>query len=247
MNILVTGSFGNIGITLIEELKKKHQLTLTDINIPSDRASQLNDCKVINLDITNYDACEKIIDNQIDVVIHLAGTPNPNASFHETITLNTIGTYNVFMASVKSKVKKVIFASSAQVIEGYIQDKQLSETDITRPGNYYGVSKVTCEALASYFADKYQTDFISLRIGAFDELRKANNKLNARDLSAYISPKDLSQIVNNCIDIKLTNHFEIFNCISDNQYKRLDISKAIKLINYKPVSDAFRESGYKFE
>ncbi|MFL0501094.1 hypothetical protein [Staphylococcus arlettae] len=141
----------------------------------------------------------------------------------------------------------MIFASSAQTIEGYPNDKQVSENDVTKPGNFYGVSKVTSEALASYFANDNNIDFIALRIGAFDELRKANFKLNARDLSAYISPEDLSQIVTNCIDTSFTNHFEIINCISDNQYKRLDIYKAKKLINYQPKNDAFLESGYKFD
>ncbi|MEJ7152911.1 hypothetical protein WL244_05105 [Staphylococcus ureilyticus] len=141
----------------------------------------------------------------------------------------------------------MIFASSAQTIEGYPNDKQVSENNVTKPGNFYGVSKVTSEALASYFANDNNIDFIALRIGAFDELRKTNFKLNPRDLSAYISPEDLSQIVTNCIDTSFTSHFEIINCISDNQYKRLDIYKAKKLINYQPKNDAFLESGYKFD
>jgi len=49
------------------------------------------------------------------------------------------------------------------------------------------------------------------------------------------------------ISVKNESQFEIINCISDNQYKRLDISKAKKLINYQPKNDAFLESGYKFD
>ncbi|WP_339036348.1 NAD(P)-dependent oxidoreductase [Mammaliicoccus sciuri] len=247
MNILITGAFGNIGTTLIEKLKNKHLLTITDVNITSMNESQFDNCKIKKLDITNFDECKKIINNNIDIVVHLAGTPNPNASFHEVLNLNIVGTYNVFMASIGANVKKVIFASSAQTIEGYPNDKQVSENDVTKPGNFYGVSKVTSEALASYFANDNNIDFIALRIGAFDELRKTNFKLNPRDLSAYISPEDLSQIVTNCIDTSFTSHFEIINCISDNQYKRLDIYKAKKLINYQPKNDAFLESGYKFD
>lgn len=245
MKILITGGFGKVGQVLVKSLKDIHQLTVTDINIPE--TNHLENYDIQKLDITDLGECKAVINDSIDVVIHLAGTPNPDADFNETISLNTVGTYNVFTASIDAKVKKVIFASSAQTIEGYTKDKQLTETDITKPANFYGVSKVTCEALASYFSQSSSVKFIALRIGAFDELNKTDDKLNARDLSAYLSPKDLSQIVNKCINTTAINNFEVFNCISNNQYKRLDISKARQLLDYHPTSDAFLESGYKFK
>lgn len=245
MKILITGASGNIGTYLSLGLKDKYSLTLTDIN--QEKLTRISDdFQTVVLDIEDFDSCNLVISN-VGVVIHLAGNPNPDASFDSVLESNIKGSYNVFQAAVNNKVSKVIFASSAQTIEAYPEDVQLSEGDAVRPKNLYGTSKVFVEALASYFSDNSATSFIGLRIGAFDELKRQSDSLNARDLSAYLSPRDLVQLIDNCIMIDSDNKFEVINAISNNQYKRLNIEKARAKFNYMPLDDAFKESGYTFE
>ncbi|WP_017472133.1 NAD-dependent epimerase/dehydratase family protein [Amphibacillus jilinensis] len=245
MEILLTGAAGAIGSSLTYGLKDKYSLTLTDID--KKKLTKLNNNFLIEeLDINDAQACKSLFSG-IDVVIHLAGNPNPEQNFESILESNIKGTYNVFKAAVDNKVKKVIFASSAQTIEAYPVDVQLSENDPVRPKNLYGVSKVFCESLASYFSYEYHIPFIALRIGAFDEVKKYNKSLNARDMSAYLSPEDLVQLVDKCISIDIGNTFEIINAISNNKYKRLDIQKAKEKLNYSPISDAFKECGFTFD
>jgi hypothetical protein len=62
--------------------------------------------------------------------------------------------------------------------------------------------------------------------------------MNARDLSAFLHPDDFNQLLIGCIETENIQH-EVLNAISDNRYKRLDISEAIEKAGYKPKADAF--------
>lgn len=157
------------------------------------------------------------------------------------------GTYNVFKAASEEGCNRVIFASSAQVVEGYPVDVQVFSDMPVRPKNLYGVSKSFGEALASYFAYQENVPIIAMRIGAFDEITQVGQELTARDMSAYISPEDLCQLIEGSILTKLKEPFEIVHAVSNNRFKRLDISKTKELTGYSPKHDAFQKCGFLFK
>src|SRR3712207_4163742 len=67
----------------------------------------------------------------------------------------------------------------------------LTEADAPpRPDTYYGVAKVTMEALGSLYADRYGMDVVCLRIGsAFPE------PTTVRMLATWLSPADTISLV----------------------------------------------------
>jgi UDP-glucose 4-epimerase len=72
------------------------------------------------------------------------------------------GTYNVFEACAKNKVKKLIFASSASVYG----DPSYLPMDEKHPFNnktFYGVGKIYAENLAKAFREAYGLNYIGLR------------------------------------------------------------------------------------
>ncbi|MEM6764058.1 MAG: SDR family oxidoreductase, partial [Bacteroidota bacterium] len=168
--------------------------------------------------------------------IHLAGLVDLSEA-DEVLNTNIRITQHIFKAAVKAGCRRLIFASSAQTIESYPTDIQIHSDMLVRPKNLYGVSKCFGESLAAYYAYNHGISAICLRIGAY-EFPADFTEMNARDLSAYLHPDDCNQLLEGCIETD-NIQYEVLNAISDNRYKRLDITKAIEKVGYQPKADGF--------
>ena len=232
--LLITGGFGKIGNYFVEKYNEKYRIKLVDIKIQEKIYSE--NIESYEFDLTNSEIDQEIFKN-VDVVIHLAGIANPEATFEQVLNANIIATKNVFESAVNSGCKRIIFASSAQTIEGYNKDIQVDKNMHVKPKNLYGVSKCFGEALGAYYSSNAEISIICLRIGAY-EFPQDFTEMNARDLSAFLHPDDFNQLLQKCIEVENID-FEIFNVISNNRYKRLDISESIKKLGYEPKADSF--------
>jgi nucleoside-diphosphate-sugar epimerase len=133
---------------------------------------------------------------------------------------------------------------------GYAQDVQLAVDAPLRPVNLYGVSKCFGEAVASYFAQAEGLSGIVVRIGAYYDgsadnwlrSRPAGRELaryvNARELASYVSARDLNQLLVQCVETPGIR-FAIANGLSENRFKRLDLTSTRELLRYEPQDDAF--------
>lgn len=246
--ILVTGAAGKIGQDVTRFLDKQgnYQLRLADINLSALETFKDTNHEIIYLDVSDLAACQEFTKG-IDIVIHLAGNPSPNADFYGSLLENHIkGTYNIFRAASDNNVSKVIVASSAQTIEGYPLDYQPHAYSPTRPKNMYGVSKCFAEVVASYFAYEEGLQSLAIRIGAYDDYNPYGKPLTARDMSAYLSPEDFMDLLLKSMTAKNLPPFSILHGVSNNRFKRIDIEGTRKLVGYSPSSDAFVLSGIKF-
>jgi len=104
------------------------------------------------------------------------------------------------------------------------------------------VSKCFGEAVASYFAHAEGLSSIVLRIGSYDVNADPSNWLrqqpHARHLSGYVSERDLNQLLVRCIEAPDVP-FAIVHAISNNRFKRLDLTSTRELLRYAPQDDAF--------
>ncbi len=233
--ILITGAAGRIGSALVGHLdacgSQSYDLRLADLQEAGERS--------IQLDVTDLTACRKACEG-VDTVVHLAGVASPDSPFEAILPVNITGTYNVFRAASEVGVRRVVFASSAQVIEGYPLDVQVRADMPVRPKNLYGVSKAFGEVLAAYFAYQEGLEAVAVRIGAFEYPREWN-RMGARDLSAWASPRDLCVLLTQCIEVDLGDDpFFIAHGISDNRFKRLDLTETRVRLGYAPEEDAFK-------
>jgi uronate dehydrogenase len=232
--ILITGGFGKIGKHFILNFSNKYAITVADIITDT---KTFNDKVLIEkADLMDYATCLKLC-REIDTVIHLAGIVDPVSESDEILETNIKTTQNIFKAAVKAKCKRLIFASSAQTIESYPTDIQVNKDMLLKPKNIYGVSKCFGEALAAYHSYNNEISAISLRIGAY-EFPRDFSEMNARDLSTFLHPDDFNQLLIGCIETENLKH-EVFNAISNNRYKRLDITEAKEKVGYQPKADAF--------
>lgn len=232
--ILITGGFGKIAKHFVKNLNHKYEITVVDIR--TDDVTFPDNVRIEKANLIDFELCSKLCQG-MDIVIHMAAIVDPTSDSNEILDVNMKTTRNIFKATVEAKCERLIFASSAQTIEGYSTDIQVNKDMMVKPKNLYGVSKCFGEALAAYYAANDEISVICLRIGAY-EFPKDFKAMNARDLSAFIHPDDFNQLLTGCIETENIKH-EVLNVISDNRHKRLNIVEAKEKVGYKPKADAF--------
>ncbi len=240
--ILLTGAAGGIGSAFFRATSEAYTFRLADRNTTSMVGNVTHDHEIHQFDIADPSACQ-LACRDVDVVIHLAAIPDPHADFYPSLLDNNIrGTYNVFRAAKDQGCQRVIFASSSQVVAGYPRDVQVHTESPLRPMSMYGVSKCFGEAVASYFAHAESLSSIVIRIGAYDLNADDANWLrqdpSPQHLSGYVSERDLNHLLIRCIETPDVE-FAIVHGISNNRFKRLDITDTRNLLGYAPQDDAF--------
>jgi nucleoside-diphosphate-sugar epimerase len=233
-SILITGSEGLIGGILYKTLKEKYSLFTFD-----KREGENVDNRHFTGDIGDMFDIEKVFQYQTyDFIIHLAADAAPNATWESVLNSNINGTRNIYELSSSYGVKRIIFASSNRVIEGYYGDKKkktISLSDAVCPVNYYGVSKVFGEVIAKMFFDAQGLSSICLRIGSVIPSD------NPKDLGArahrWLSHRDLIQIVER--SLKTDTNFGVYFAVSENNIEpSLDLSHARADLKYSPIDSA---------
>jgi nucleoside-diphosphate-sugar epimerase len=111
--------------------------------------------------ITDADLLASAMDG-IDVVIHLAATPDDLAPFDAPggiMENNILGVYLVCDAAVKAGVGRLMLTSSVQAIQGLDLSKVITLADGTAPTNHYSLSKVFSESIGEMYARGVQPRF----------------------------------------------------------------------------------------
>lgn len=233
--VLVTGAAGRIGSYFAEHSQRQYDLRLM-VQPGEEKTSQLKSFgEVVEADLSDLARLKELCQG-IDTVVHMAGDPSPNATWESLLPTNIIGTYHIFVAAKAAGCRKVIYASSIHAVSGYPADVQVKTDEPVNPGDLYGVSKCFGEALGRYMAEQEGLSVIALRIGAFQPLEAARPPEAVRLLDAFVSERDLNQLIEKSIEAD-NLRFAIFQGVSNNRFKRLDISDACELVGYAPQDD----------
>lgn len=164
MNILVTGSSGQIGRYVVRELVQAgHHVTCVDLVPAPDKVAPF-----MRADMTDAgDVYQSLAYAQAEAVVHLGAWSDAGlAPNHRVYGDNVRATYNVLQACADLGVRRVICASSAQVY-GFAADPPaylpVNEAHPLRPANCYALSKVAGESAADYFTNRYGMTVLSFR------------------------------------------------------------------------------------
>jgi uronate dehydrogenase len=235
--ILITGAAGRIGQSLLEHLYQRFELVLTDKRTPQ----HTRGFPFTQAELSNLDAIRPLFLG-VDLVIHLANDANPRGTWESLLLNNMIANYNVFEAAYEAKCTQVIFASSVNAVAGYPADVQVKTDMPVAPPNLYGATKAWGEALGKFYADQKGMSVLCLRLGA---LMQPNDKRFVPGhpfLDIALTQADLLRLFD--ASLAATHvRFGIFHGISDNRYKRLDISDTKQILGYEPKDDAFVLAG----
>jgi nucleoside-diphosphate-sugar epimerase len=131
LNILVSGATGFVGVNLVQELKKSHRIfTLGRTN--SD---------------FNWATLDSIVNEDIDIFIHLAGKAHDTAKFSdeaEYFEVNTGLTEKLYKKFLLSQARLFVFMSSVKAVADQV-DHIMDESHLPQPITAYGRSKRQAE------------------------------------------------------------------------------------------------------
>ena len=155
MKILLTGAFGNVGLSTLKELlKRNHDIRVFDIRTKNNRRianKYKKEIEVVWGDLRNYNDIERAVSER-DVVIHVAAIIPPLADkkpkFAESV--NVGGTANLIEAMEhQPKKPKLIFTSSIAVYGDRLENPLIRSEDLPNPNSddEYAKQKLKCEDL----------------------------------------------------------------------------------------------------
>ena len=178
-NILITGGAGMIGFELAKQLSRKNKVIVFDLTKKIKKIKTIKKNKNILFfpgsileKSAIYNAC-----NNIETVFHLGamlGVQNTENDKLKCIEVNVEGTKNVLDASIITKVKKIIFASSSEVY-GEPKENPITEKTTTQGKTVYGISKLLGEELCKAYHQKFGINYTILDILIVMVLDKKNN------------------------------------------------------------------------
>lgn len=232
--VLVTGAAGNIGSYFAEHSHERYELRLM-VQPEKDEAKKIRPYgEVVEGTLDDLDRLKELC-RGVDTVLHLAANPSPSTPWSSALNDNIVGTYNVFVAAKAAGCRRVVYASSVHAVSGYPRDVQVKTSEPVNPGDIYGVSKCFGEALARYMAEQEGLSSLVLRIGAFQPPESVEKDVSMLD--TFVSQRDLNQLIEKSIDVE-NLHFAILHGLSNNRFKRLDISNTRALVGYEPQDDS---------
>jgi hypothetical protein len=238
--VFITGAAGGIGADFAEHMHKIYDLRLmaraTDRNFQ--KIKQFGE--VVVGDITDM-AGMKAVCQGVDTVIHLAANAWPGAEWDDLLPNNIVGTYNVFTAAKEAGCRRVIYASSVHAVLGHPGDMQIKTDDPPNPMNLYGVSKCFGECLGRYMGEQQNLSTIAIRIGWCVPVEEARTQEHLMMMEGFISYRDMRQLLHKCIEVENVR-FAIVHGISENPFKKLDISDTRTLLGYAPEDNFAAEN-----
>jgi uronate dehydrogenase len=230
MRVLVTGAAGSIGRVVTAGLRERgHQVVAADlVGAPSSYDGAWH-----TVDVGDRASVDSVFAAEaLDGVVHLAGIPE-ETDLPTALASHVHTTAALLDAMVAHGVRRMVYASSNHAVgrTPHAGSAPLGVDTRPRPDTFYGVAKVAAEALLSLYADRYDLDVVTCRIGSF--LPRPERR---RHLSTWLSHDDAVRMV----DASLTAAspgFAVLYGISANTRGWWDLEPG-RALGFEPQDDA---------
>jgi NAD+ dependent glucose-6-phosphate dehydrogenase len=243
--VLLTGAGGRVGGAILDGLADAYDWRLLFHSQPAEEP----DHPFLVGDLSDGDLMAEAC-NGVAAVIHLAGDPRPDAPWNAVLENNIHGTKMLYQAAVDAGADRVVFASSNHAVGHFETDRKpelyrksddfrLDGTELPRPGNFYGVSKVAGETLGRYYHDEYGLSVCNVRIG---NLTKGHPPIDyERGQAMWLSHRDCAHLHQRALEADYK--YEIVYGISDNDRKYYSIKRAKEVLDYEPRDNSAHFDG----
>lgn len=269
-SVLVTGATGYIAGRLLPGLRGRYDLTLADIRATAGDGTPVEGVRIADFLRDDPEQLRPLFQGQ-DSVIHLAFNRDPRpaprpgqlaaasaaGNTYEAERANVDLAYRVFQLAQEEGVRRIVVASSNHAADWYERLIHAGKLDTVLPemlpksDNWYGWAKATYEHLGFVFATGAigrRVENVHLRIGAPREIdaagfTPAQTQGYRRDLGAYLSARDLQQLVVKSLETENIEDehgipWQVFYGISNNTRAFWSIANARRVIGYAPEDDS---------
>jgi nucleoside-diphosphate-sugar epimerase len=205
--ILVTGCAGRIGRAVVKELTARGHRVRGFDRVPT---PNLPDAVIGT--ITDAAACARAAAD-VHTLIHLAATPDDvDDVVGDLVQNNVVGVYRVFEAARQANVKRLILASSGQVVWGQRKTGPLPiGVDVQpSPRSWYAAMKLFLEGAGRAYADAHGISVLAVRLGWCP--RPGQEKEIAAETWAqdvYFSPNDAGRFFACAVESPTPIHFAV--------------------------------------
>ncbi len=231
--ILVTGAAGGVGTRLRSMLPAVYRdIRWSDLKVPADLAAG---AEFVAADLSDMAAVERIVAG-IEGIVHLGGF-SVEGPWETILNSNIVGTYNLFEASRRAGVKRIVFASSNHTVGFFPRTSTLPVDATLRPDTRYGVSKAFGESIGALYAYKHGLRVTCLRIG-----NVADKPADMRRMAIWLHPEDLVKLIRIGLEHPAIQ-YEVFYGMSANTRAWWDNSNALKF-GYLPAHDSETHLAY---
>lgn len=243
MKILVTGGYGYLGANIVKFLSDKYEVIIGSSN---------KNFKKINSISYEWDNLASLVKatREVDVIIHASGIGSSAAKNNPALTnkLEVNGTNNLIESSIKNKVKKIIYLSSAHVYKSPMNG-HITENVVPNNTHPYAKAKLDAEAIFKKKCISNGIELVILRLSNIlgaplfinsncwsllphdlslqaikTKILKINNNPNIeRD---FLSLDSFLLVIKEILDTKFKDDF-IYNLGSGKSIKIYDIAKII--------------------
>ncbi|MGH7565134.1 MAG: NAD-dependent epimerase/dehydratase family protein, partial [Gemmatimonadota bacterium] len=167
-------------------------------------------------------------------VLHLAAAARAELLWAELDRDNVDATLQVFEAAARGGVRRVVFASSNHVMEGYYERGVPITPDLPpAPISPYGASKAAGERIARVYAERGGLSAVCLRIGMVrDEPPPSTASLALQQ--RWLGHRDLCYGFERAVEAEGVR-FAILNLVSDNRDSPWDLTETLRVLAYEPV------------
>jgi len=217
--IVVTGAAGQSGRLVAQDLAATHDVAAADLRDPGLEGVSFSRC-----DVTRYDDVRAAIEGA-EIVLHIAGLhPQFQYTEEQYVSVNVLGTWNVFKAAAETKCRRVVFASSIAAT-GYTRRKRnpVRESDPLLPDDLYGVTKVQGETIGERFSRAHGLEVICLRLGCFitEDIAQHGLRLLA---GMGVDPQDVVQAWRAAVQCQPSRPFSAFFITAPTPYTPGDVA-----------------------
>jgi nucleoside-diphosphate-sugar epimerase len=245
--VLVTGSAGRLGRAAVRGLTAHGHHVIGFDRVPT---PGLPPDRSVVAELSDVAALRRAADG-VDCLIHLAATaddarfprgepPDDGDNFlSELVPNNVVGAYQVMEAARVLQLKRVVLASTGQVIFGHLQDGNVPVTAsvLPRPRYLYACTKVFLEALGQAYAAQHGITVLAVRLGWCPRDLGQVNQIRGSRLfqDVFLSPGDAGRFFAAAVGAeKLPGYAVVYATSRYTHQRRYDLDPARRLLGYEP-------------
>jgi len=231
ISVLVTGAAGRVGQAACQGLLARgHKVRAFDVR----RSPGVEDAIVG--DVSDGSQVAKAMEG-MEVVVHLAATSDEDDFLGKLLPNNIVGLYHVLESARRARVRRVILASTGQVVMGHEGPWPITPEMPLSPRNWYASAKVLAEVAGQVYAHVHGLSVIVARLGWCPRDKPHAEELAQSDegKDVYFSPGDAGRFFACAVEAPMdVKHAVVFATSKPLKRVRFDISAARDLLGYEP-------------
>jgi UDP-glucose 4-epimerase len=222
MKVLVTGACGNLGRAVIPVLiERGHEVVALDFRRYGGPGEALE------VDVRDSDEVADAAEG-VDAIVHgaaLHGVHLGRWSEDDFWSINVTGTFNMFEAARRHNITRFVLSSTMGVYGKSLEPSPEAWAIVTEespllPMDVYGMSKVLCEEMATYYARAHGVVTVALRFGMY--VPETFERYGFRLLFGGVDDRDVAQAVVLALDHQPPGGFDVFDIMADTPFRPAD-------------------------